>query len=361
MIESKASIKNIFKIAGSFMAWVIGAGFATGQEILQFFSSYGYLSFGVILINLIGFILLGYLLLNAGYQHKDDSSFNPYKYFAGPKLGNFYTWLTTITLLVLIPVLIAGGGATLNQYYGINQFIGSAIMAIAVLIAYLIGFERLVKIVAVLGLSIIGFSLIVGIVSVISDLVYFNEIGSYEESLIPFQTSPFWIVSGLLYLGLNFFPSCAYFTKLGTNANSKKEVKYGAFLGGLMLVLSITLISCAILLNGDVISGIEIPVLYLAGRISYLFGAVFSIVLILGIFSSSSVMMWTLCSRFTFKNKKWNYLIAIGVSIFAYIVSLLSFGTLIATIYPIIGYVGVSFIIFILVKSFRNKSREVSN
>lgn len=352
-MNNNVNIKNIFKIAGSFVAWIIGAGFATGQEILRFFSSYGYFSFGVLAINFIGFILLGYLLMKTGYNHKNDSNFTPYSYFTNKKLGVVYTWLVSLSLLVAIPVMIAGAGATLNQYYGINHYLGSAIIAIAILIAYLRGFEKLVKIVSILGLAIIFFVLIVGSISVIKDIASFSEISNYEEGLVPFQAAPHWIVSGLLYIGFTFFSGSAYFAKLGTNANSKKEVKYGSLLGALVLILSLTLISSAILLNGDVMINIDVPVLYLADKISYLLGSVFSIVLILGIFSSSSVMMWTLCSRFTFKNKIGNYILPIAVSIFAYIVSLQSFGTLVATIYPIVGYVGLTFIIFILVKSIR--------
>jgi uncharacterized membrane protein YkvI len=33
--------KKTFAIAGAFIAWIMGSGFATGQEIFQFFTSYG--------------------------------------------------------------------------------------------------------------------------------------------------------------------------------------------------------------------------------------------------------------------------------------------------------------------------------
>jgi len=52
--ENKCSKKAVVKYAGAFIAWVVGSGFATGQEALQFFSSYGYMSYGVLLINFIG-------------------------------------------------------------------------------------------------------------------------------------------------------------------------------------------------------------------------------------------------------------------------------------------------------------------
>ena len=52
---SRCSIRNVVTFAGAFIAWIIGSGFATGQEILQFFTSYGYYSYGVVLLNLLGF------------------------------------------------------------------------------------------------------------------------------------------------------------------------------------------------------------------------------------------------------------------------------------------------------------------
>lgn len=342
--------RQVIKTAGAFIAWVIGSGFATGQEVLQFFSSFGYMNYAVILINLVGFIGIGYLLMVTGYDNKTESKFNQFEYFCGNKLGKFYTWLITATLLLLIPVLVAGGGATLNEYYGVNAYIGSAIMAGLVLLAYLIGFERMVKIISSLGPVIIFFSLIVGIITLFMDMEKWAEIPSYEDALAPYHAAPHWLLSGMLYLGLNFFPGSTYFTQLGYTAQSKKELKYAAILGGSALLLSITVVSTAIMLNGNATAGLDIPVLFLARKISYIFGAVFSIMLVLGIFSSCSVMMWSVCSRFSFKRKAWNTLCAVGVAVFAYLVSLLSFGKLIGTVYPIIGYIGLLFIGCVLYK-----------
>ena len=169
-MENHINFKKVFKTAGAFMAWVIGSGFATGQEVLQFFSSYGYHSYGVVLLNLAGFIGIGYLLMRSGFEHKTKPDFNHFKFFCGSKLGTFYTWLITAILLLLIPILVAGGGATLKEYYGINTYIGSALMAALVLAAYLIGFERMIKIISSLGPLIIVFSLIVGILSLFADM-----------------------------------------------------------------------------------------------------------------------------------------------------------------------------------------------
>ena len=120
-VRDKYSNKAVIKYTGAFIAWVIGSGFATGQEALQFFSSYGYLSYGVLLVNLIGFLFLGQVLLVTGFEHKTESSFNHFKYFCGEKIGTIYSWLIPITLILIMPVLISGAGATLSEYYGVNR------------------------------------------------------------------------------------------------------------------------------------------------------------------------------------------------------------------------------------------------
>ena len=132
MSETKqgSSTKRIFGIAGAFVAWVIGSGFATGQEILQFFTSYGYASYGVVIINLIGFLVLGPMLLGTGFEHREEVGFDHFRYFCGPKLGAFYSWLIPVTLVLVMAVLISGAGATLSEYYGLNHYAGAALMAV---------------------------------------------------------------------------------------------------------------------------------------------------------------------------------------------------------------------------------------
>ena len=355
MGEERCDKKAVVRIAGGFIAWIIGSGFATGQEVLQFFSSYGYLSYAVAALNFVGFLLMGYFLMRTGFEHKLDKDFNHFHYFCGKKLGTFYIWLITATLLLLMPVLISGAGATLNEYYGINKYIASACMAGLVLAAYLIGFEKLVKIVSSIGPVIIAFSFIVGFITILTDSGRFIDIPEYARGLSAYRTAPSWILSGVLYLGLNFFPGSKYYTQLGMSASSGKELKRGVISGAVALILSITIMSTAILLNGNATAGLDIPVLYLARKISYGLGAVFSITLILGIFSSCSAMMWSVCSQFKAGEKKGNVIFAIGIAALSYVLSLFSFGRLVGVFYPLVGYIGLIFIVRVIYKGFKRK------
>ena len=353
MHSDKARLKPTLKYAGAFVAWVIGSGFATGQEILQFFSSYGLWSYAALLINLICFIIVGSVLLVKGYDRKNDAHADHFAFFCGQKAGKVYTVIIQVTLVLLISVLISAAGATLNQYFGLNKQIGSALMAVAVLAAYLIGFEKMVRIVSSIGPVIIVFSVFVGAFTVIRDRGAFSELGQNAVLLSSSQTSPHWLISSFLYISLNFLCGSTYYTQLGRTAQRRSEAKAGAIIGSVFLVLTIFLMNTAILLNAENSAELSVPTLYFAQKISYIFGAVFSVILVLGTFSSCSTMMWSFCSRIFADNKKKNTVTAVAVTAAAYVIGIFPFSGLVAVIYPAIGYLGLFFIACVIIKGIK--------
>lgn len=353
---NKISFSNVIKIAGGFVAWVIGSGFATGQEILQFFSSYGYASYGVIIVNLIGFLVVGPMLLGVGYANRKNQDFKHFNYYCGSKLGNFYSWATTITLIFVMAVLISGAGATLSEYYGLNHYVGAALMAVMILIAYLLGFEKLIKILGFIGPSIIAFCLLIGIITVFKDFGSIDQVPMYQENLAKSQSSPSWVISSLLYVSYNFLCGSTYYNALGASCNNRKEALAGSVTGAIMLIGAIAVMNTAIIVNAGDTASLAIPTLYLAKKISYVLGAVFSVFLILGIYSSCSAMMWTVTTKFATGDKKKDRFIAIGVALGTFVLGLFSFSKLIGFFYPIIGYAGLVFIGCVFYKKFSKKS-----
>lgn len=346
---------DIRRIAGGFIAWMIGSGFATGQEILQFFTNYGYWSYGVVLINFIGFFILGQSILETGYLHRKDPNFNAFEFYCGKSLGKIYSSLVFLTLLLLIPILISGAGATLEEYFALNKLFGSAIMALMIFFSYLIGFQKLLKLVSFIGPLIIIFSLFIGSMTLLKDYPNFSSIQKFLPLLEKSQVSFSWPISAVLYLSLSFLCGTVYYTALGQTASSQNTARKGAFLGTFALILSIVIINTAILLNLGNTASLAIPVLFLAKKLSTILAGIFSIVLLFGIFSSSSAMMWSVCSHFKKGGKRGNRLFAFAVILFSFLISLLPFRDLVGVFYPLIGYVGLFFIFRVVYVSLLKK------
>ena len=188
-------IRHSIRIAGAFIAWVIGSGFATGQEMLRFYASFGLYGYGAVAVNLVGFLGMAYLLMRTGFEHKKERAFNHFQFFCGQNLGLVYTWLIIATLILLMPVLVAGAGATLYEYYRVPQPLGSAVMTALLLAAYLMGFERLIQVISSIGPVIIVFSLAIGCGAIAVDYGQFSRIGEYESALAPYQAAPNWFLS----------------------------------------------------------------------------------------------------------------------------------------------------------------------
>ena len=356
--ESGRGLAPVFKYAGAFVAWVIGAGFATGQEILQFFTSYGLMSYAVVLLTLACFVALGCVMLTTGYEHRQEEHFDYCRCYCGKWLGAFYSWFVPASLVLLMPVLVAAAGASLNQYFGLWRWVGSALMALMVLGAYLVGFEKLVRIVSLTGPVIILFTLTVGTITVVRDFGNFSAVAGYASVLSAAKAAPNWVLSTLLYLPLTFCCGSAYYNDLGRSADNHAAAKWGSVAGAVAVVGAIAIMNTAILLNAGDASSLAVPTLYLARKLFYLLGAAFAVVLFLGVFSCCSAMMWTICNRLPTAGTSKDRYAAAAVSAAAFLLGLLPFARLVATIYPFIGFLGLPFVACVLWKGLKSlKSR----
>lgn len=346
--------KKAFAIAGAYIAWIMGSGFATGQEIFQFFTSYGYRSYIILLINLAGFLLVGPAVLKAGQTHRDLASFNHFEYFCGKPLGIFYSWFLPINMFGGLSIMISGAGTTLQQYFGIHHLVGAFIMAVLAFLSYAIGFERFVKIASFIGPLIIGFSLTVALITVIKNSGDISSIPSFESELSDRQPVPFWWLSALLYISYNLWAGSKYYSALGAKAPSSKDAVYGGVIGSLVLMFAVFLMNTAMLTELGNVIGLGVPTLYLAKNISYILGAAFSIFLVMGIFSSSSAMMWMVCDKFTVQGTRKGNIFSFIVAVLAFILGMFPFADLIGVIYTISGYVGFILIGAIIIKRIRD-------
>ncbi len=106
------------------------------------------------------------------------------------------------------------------------------------------------------------------------------------------------------------------------------------------------ILNFGLLANIGNVYNLQIPSLYVADQISPVFGMIFSIMLILAIYTTAVPMMYTACNRVSEDEKSNKYrAAAVVTAIVGFFGGQLSFSTMVSIIYPISGYVGI--IIFI--------------
>lgn len=69
-MKQKTDWLNVVKYAGAYIAFIIGSGFATGQEIIQFYTSYGIWGIGSIAISMFLFAWVGGTVTDMGFRTK---------------------------------------------------------------------------------------------------------------------------------------------------------------------------------------------------------------------------------------------------------------------------------------------------
>ena len=104
-----------FKVAAVYIGTIVGAGFATGQEVLQFFNRFGIWGLGGLAVATILFIVFGYIIMDLGRVLNARSHLEVIRYSGGNILGTFIDIVITIFLFGSLTAMIAGTGALFEQ------------------------------------------------------------------------------------------------------------------------------------------------------------------------------------------------------------------------------------------------------
>lgn len=306
-MEGKTSIKGVIKYAGVFIAFMMGSGFATGQEIMQFFTSYGIYSIGGAIISMVLFSSMSAILMRFGFRERNNPDTNAFHYYCGAIFGKFLEWFIPIFLFMVVVVMISGSGATMNQYFGTPQIIGTLIMAIIVLITNYFGLEKIIDIIGYLGPVTIIFTLVISVAALIKNPAGLSNVSEAMANMqdMPMATSSqnTWWLAGILYVAYNVTGSIPFLTEMGKTANIKNEAILGGLIGGATLILAGLLLNLALLSYIEDVADLKIPNLFLADLISPVSSFIFSIILICGIFSTASPMMWIVVQKFGGKER----------------------------------------------------------
>lgn len=351
-MKRRDTFRRVFTFSGAIVAYMIGSGFATGQEILQFYTSFGvWRSIGAFAISFVLFTWLGCSVMEDGRNLKLKRPSEIFKYYCGEKVGIFYELFTTVFLYMIFVVMVSGAGAIMQEYYGIPRVAGCLFMAIVSLVTVLLGLKNIVNIIGNIGPVIIVAALSIGIANIIKNFDGLILAESIAPTLSMPKAAANWLLSGVLYVTFCSIVMVPFLAGMGAETVSKKESFFSGGLGGLLFTLGAFAINLGMLASLREVHHLQAPALAIGDILYPGLGIFYSVCIVLGIYTTAVPMLWIPCNNLAVeeKSKKFRYIAILGTGI-ACLGGQLPFSTLVNWIYPFSGYLGILLMICVLSK-----------
>jgi len=361
--KPKVSWSNVVMYAGTFIAFLIGSGFATGQEVLQYFTSYGYwgiaTTFTVFLIFL--YTCTSFVLVGKDNQFKRPNDI--YIYYCGKYIGRFFDYFSTLFIYMSFFVMIAGAGATMQQQYGISNVYGGIFITIASSLTVAFGLRSIISVLGKIGPVIVVLSIGLGLWAIFSNIGGLSHGNKIVSSLPVMRASTNWFLSAASYAGFCMLWLAAFVSAMGSKSNSKKEGAIGVFFGIVGFATAILIVSLGLLAHIETVATAQIPTLYIAGKISPTFAYIFSFIIIIGIYTTAVPLLWTVSSRIISDDKDKKFIIVtVVLAIIGCFIGLnIEFNKLVNIVYVINGYVGFLLFFLMIIKSITNIVKTKKN
>jgi len=339
------NLKNIYKITFVIIGTIIGAGFASGQEIYTFFNKYGF--YGLLGI-FISILLISYIIYKT-FKVVLENDVNNYEEFIEniipQKLKSNKILMQTINsiinifLLICFNIMVAGFATYFMQELSISKWIGAIIIATLSFITLINNIDGVIKINTYLIPIIILLITFLGI-----NKIEFIDIVSED-----FNNSARWMLSSVLYASYNSITLIPILIGLKNKISIKKQpIIISTCVGIIMVILSSIIF---LLMNTFIneIFNIEIPLVYIASSLGKSFKYIYGVVILIAIFTTAIGSGYGFLSNVTKKRK--TYILCAGIICLASIlIGQIGFSSLINLLYPVFGYLGILQIIFLIMR-----------
>lgn len=332
----KQAIKMIFAI----IAALIGAGFASGQEISIFFYSYGIKGIAGIIVCSIIISYVIYKVLNITYKN-DVNTYQEFVYILirkkGTKeyfnIGFIINQIINLFLLMSFFIMIAGFGAYFSQELSINSYIGSAILSILCYITLIKKNDIVVKINSFLIPIIIVFIVVIGIknITTINVLEEINKLKAIEQKG--------WLISSILYSSYNSIFLIPLIITLKKYIRQKRDILIVAVTSGVIIfILAIAIFMLLTRININ-INQLEMPAIYVISNYFAKFKIIYAFIILASIYTTAISIGIGLLENIT-NNKKSNKMYLSAICLFGFLISGIGFSNLVSYVYPVFGYIG---------------------
>ncbi|HHV62989.1 MAG TPA: hypothetical protein GXX51_10175 [Firmicutes bacterium] len=341
------------KLAATYIGSVVGAGFASGQEGLQFFVSFGQQWRAAIAISGLLFIGYGVTIMGLAYRVAPSHTGEFLEHVFGRAGGRAFDIILMTFSLSSLCVMLAGGGALFQQQLGVRPGIGVFITAAITGLTVLAGAEGVARANVVMVPWMIISAVIVGVRSRLS----IHPAAGLPVLAWGGNVLPTWQVAAVVYVSYNILLGIGVLASMGRSIPSPRAAIWGGSLGGLCLTILAAIITATMAPYRDALNGVEVPMLYIAQGLGSSFAIGYALAIWFAMITTATACAFTLGKRIA----GTGYLrlepggAGVLISIGAMGPAMLGFSRLVGTIYPSFGYVGLACMVFLALAALRTR------
>lgn len=347
--------KRIWSIALAYVGVMIGAGVSSGQDLLQYFVSFG--AWGLIGVIVLGVLHVGFgrLMIALGSYYQSDDHSVVLAEISHPVIYRILDIALIITCFIFGFVMTAGAGANLNQQFGMPFWVGAFLCTALTIVVSFLDFKKIIGVIGVFTPMILVMIAVIFMTNVLGRHWDFEEMNRISQTI----QSPF---SSVWMSVVNYFAVCVMsaiamaFVMGGSIFKINEAEKSGAW-GGFMVGVIFFITTLILFANSDKVVKSDVPMLAIAKEVNPVFATLYAFVIFGLIFNTVFSLYYALGKRFAAGSEKRFKFFVTAFSLSGFLVSFMGFRQLVAVMYPIIGYMGLLMLVVLVVASYRKKAK----
>ncbi|WP_010273250.1 YkvI family membrane protein [Paenibacillus senegalensis] len=343
---------KIIQVAATYIGTVVGAGFASGQGILQFFTGYGAVGIIGIWMCTLLFIWLGSKMMLLAHRIKAYSYRELNTYLFGQFFGRVANGFTLIVLLGSSAVMLAGTGSIVEEQLGYPYQWGIIATVVLSFVVIRRGMAGILLVNSLVMPAMLIFLLIVA-----GSLI---SAGDFTPGPAAMYTTAGngWLLSAFSYAALNMALVQAVLVPLGSEINDEKVLRWGGLWGGIGVGIMLMIVHFALLAKMPLISQYAIPM----GEVIRNFGPWIHILFLIVIYGEIFTtlvgnvfgLIRQLSNTNTFRRLQpipGNWLV-LFILLLCLIISQFGFSSLMVHLYTYFGYLGLILLVLLVFRRY---------
>lgn len=333
---------SILQVSFTYVGTVVGAGFATGQEILQFFTRYGASAVLTIGVASALFVWLGIKLMLTASEVGAKSYEDLNNLLFGKRIGNWVSLFMLVTLFGVSSVMLAGGGSVFAEQLHLPYQAGLLITAF---LAYMLLIRGINAIMAVN-------SIVVPFMAAFSLIMVWHTWGSPGDGNwlrleTDYSVQRIWF-SPFLYAAFNLAMAQAVLVPLGAQIKDRSVLLWGGICGAVCIGLMLTAGHFALSAQMPGIAQFDIPMGNVIRRAGSLLQFLFVMVIYGEIFTTLLADVYGIALQLEQRFRMSYKTIVPMILLINYAFSQIGFKTLISSLYPLFGLLSLAWLFMMI-------------